>query len=90
MFKLYKPRFFIAGFLGVITYLLTVFTLRDLNLSIGYPIFGSTNLITAVLIGILILKEKKHILNKFIGTLLVVIGIFILHWTRKVYRFAWN
>lgn len=79
LFRLYKPRFFIAGFLGTITYLLTVFTLKNLDLSIGYPIFGSTNLISAVLIGILILKEKSHIINKIIGTFLVVIGIFIIY-----------
>lgn len=77
LFKLHKAKILAAGILGVFAYLLNIISLKVLNLSISFPVIGSTALSIAVLSGLIILKERKNLFKKLVGLIFVIAGIYM-------------
>lgn len=75
IFTISKYKIIIVEILSVISYILVLLSIKAAGLSVGYFSIDPVYTLTAVLIGIIILKEKDKLINKIIGTLLIVLGL---------------
>ena len=76
--RLYWTGFFSLGLMlaGINTFFFTQ-SLKELNLSIAYPVFSAASIVLIVLFSSLIFHEKISALNAA-GALIAIAGIFLL------------
>jgi drug/metabolite transporter (DMT)-like permease len=69
---------FLSAGLSVISWLMVLIVLQHGSVSTVYPIYDSLALIATVMAGIIILKETTQLYQKILGTISIIIGIFLL------------
>jgi transporter family protein len=72
------PVFFTA-FFNIIAFVIVLVVLERTNVSKTLPTYKAFSLMTPVLLGVLILKERQKLPQKIAGVLLGLIGIFLLY-----------
>jgi drug/metabolite transporter (DMT)-like permease len=70
-----KFKIILVEILSVASYILVLFSIKIAGLSVGYFAIDPVYTLVAVMIGIVVLKEREKILNKTIGTALIVLGL---------------
>jgi len=76
--KKFPLLIFLSAFFGVTSWAGFLKLIEFREISKIYPIWESMALITTVFLGILFLKEKGRIVQKIIGSLITIAGIFLL------------
>lgn len=72
-----KPVLIIlAELISVISYILILFSIKISGLTVGYLAIDPVYTIISVSIGIIFLREREKLLNKFLGVTLIVLGLF--------------
>ena len=74
-----KQLVFLTAFFNIIAFVIVLVVLERTDVSKTLPVHKAFSLIAPVLLGILILGERKKITQKFIGVLLGLVGIFLLY-----------
>jgi len=74
-----KFYFLLLAVIGIFSYLTNLISLKYLDLSFAYILNGASGTVLTVIVGLLLLKERKNILNKLIGTVLVIAGIVLFY-----------
>lgn len=76
--KKYPQAIFIRSFLSVIAWVIFLVVLQQTDISKSYPLFKGLSLIIPVVMGVVILHEKKHLNQKIVGVIAGIIGILLL------------
>ena len=69
--------FSIGLILGAINTFLFTKSLKEINLSIAYPVFSAASISLVILISVFIFNEKLNFVN-IIGAFVIIIGIILL------------
>ena len=69
--------FSVGLILGAINTFLFTKSLKELNLSIAYPIFSGASISLVILISVFIFNEKLNIIN-LLGAIIIIFGIVLL------------
>jgi len=74
-----SPRLFIGFLLYLTSFLMSVYIMSRIKLSLFYPLSTGTILILTCFLGFFLLKEHIGI-HQIIGMVLIVAGIFFINW----------
>jgi bacterial/archaeal transporter family protein len=76
-----KIKFYLIALaiIGSGSYLTYLISLKYLNFSTTYILYGSISVITSVVFGMILLREKGELLNKFIGLICIIMGIILFY-----------
>jgi uncharacterized membrane protein len=74
-----KQFVFLTAFFNLIAFVIVLVVLEKSNVSKTLPVYKAFSLIAPVLLGILVLDERKKLPQKIVGVLLGLTGIFLLY-----------
>ena len=73
-----NKKLFLIAILGLTSYFLLIESYRRYSVSISYIIISAVSIAIVVIYGIYILQEKRKLLNKLVGLIFVIVGLFLL------------